>query len=199
MKLFGLTGGVGMGKSTSAKFLTECGVAVVDTDAIARQLVEPGQPALLEIEKAFGRELIGADGKLRRDELARRVFSNVAERQQLEKILHPQIRAAWQEQVAAWRDQKLPSAVVVIPLLFETNAAGCFDAIICIACSALMQKKRLQGRGWDETQIEQRIAAQWPTGKKMDFSNYVVWTEGSLEAHREQIESIVQSSPKISQ
>ncbi len=78
MKVYGLTGGIGMGKSVAAKFLADRGIPVVDTDLIAREIVEPGQPALAEIQNIFGGELIGADGRLRRDELARRVFADAS-------------------------------------------------------------------------------------------------------------------------
>jgi dephospho-CoA kinase len=191
MKVYGLTGGIGMGKSVAAKSLADRGIPVVDTDVIARQIVEPGQPALAEIAKAFGPELIGADGRLRRDELARRVFGDASSRQRLEGILHPRIRAIWQEQVATWRAENRPRAVVVIPLLFETNAASCFDAIICVACSAATQRRRLEKRGWDKKQIEQRIAAQWPVEKKMEMAHYVVWSESSIEVDAAQLGRII--------
>jgi dephospho-CoA kinase len=191
MKVYGLTGGIGMGKSAASKSLAGRGIPVVDTDVIARQIVEPGQPALVEIGQSFGRELIGADGRLRRDELARRVFDNARARQRLEEILHPRIRAIWQEQVAAWRAENRLCAVVIIPLLFETNAASCFDRIICVACSAATQRRRLEKRGWDKKQIEQRIAAQWPVEKKMELANYVVWSESTIEVDAAQLERII--------
>jgi dephospho-CoA kinase len=191
MKVYGLTGGVGMGKSTSDKLLRERGVAVVDTDIIARQLVEPGQPALAEIQAAFGPEVVSADGRLRRDELARRVFSDTAARARLEGILHPRIRAVWQAQISEWRGQGLARAVVVIPLLFETNAQAQFDKIICIACSAASQLRRLKQRGWPDEQINQRIDAQWPAEKKIELAHYLVWTEAGLDVHAAQLDRIV--------
>jgi dephospho-CoA kinase len=190
MKVIGLTGGIGMGKSTAADLLRERGLPVVDTDLIARQLVEPGQPALAEIKSAFVPEIIAPDGRLRRDELARRVFADAAARKKLEDILHPRIRSIWREQIESWRAERRPLAVVVIPLLFETNAAALFDRIICVACSAPTQRKRLQARGWDADQMEQRIAAQWPVEKKMDLAGYVVWTEAGLDIHAGQLERI---------
>src|SRR5580700_10122719 len=108
MKVYGLTGGVGMGKSTSDKLLRERGIAVTDTDAIARQIVEPGQPALVEIQALFGPDILSLDGRLRRDELARRVFSDSVARSRLEGILHPRIREIWRAQVQEWRAQGLP-------------------------------------------------------------------------------------------
>ena len=191
MKVYGLTGGVGMGKSTSDKLLRERGVAVVDTDAIARQIVEPGQPSLEEIRASFGSDIISPDGRLRRDELARRIFSDSAARGRLESILHPRIRDLWLKQVREWREQGLPRAVVVIPLLFETDAQEQFDKIVCVACTAGSQRRRLQTRGWDAEQIEQRISAQWPVEKKMELAHYVVWTEADLDVHAAQLSRIL--------
>src|SRR5258707_3977864 len=136
MLTIGLTGGIGMGKTTAANLLRDSGLPVVDTDVLARQVVEPGQPAWDEIRRVFGEEILGADGQLRRDELARQVFSDEARRRQLEVIVHPRIRERWQAQVEVCRTQNLPRVVVVIPLLFATNATASFDSIICIACSA---------------------------------------------------------------
>ena len=104
MKLFGITGGVGMGKSTTASFLEKTGVAVLDTDLIARQLVEPGQPALAEIVAAFGSSILSPDGSLNRKDLARRVFGDIPARAKLESILHPKIRQIWEADVIKWRD-----------------------------------------------------------------------------------------------
>ena len=92
-----------MGKSTAASLLGQRGVTIVDTDLLARQLVEPGQPALSEIQLAFGAEMLAPDGVLRRDLLARRVFSDSTARKTLEDILHPRIRKLWQSQLAEWR------------------------------------------------------------------------------------------------
>ncbi len=191
MKTYGLTGGVGMGKSTSARILAGRGVAVADTDVIARQLVEPGQGALSEILDAFGAGMAGVDGGLRRDELARLVFRDSAARKLLENILHPRIRAVWRKQLDQWRGEGCARAVVVIPLLFETDAAAYFDTIICAACTAATQRQRLRARGWSAEQIEQRIGAQWPAERKMALANHVVWTEPDLEVHAAQLGRIV--------
>src|SRR5438105_1274041 len=118
MHLLGLTGGIGMGKSASDTFLRQRGIPVIDTDLLARQLVEPGQPALSEIRSAFGDSVIGPDGQLIRRELANRVFADPNARQQLEAILHPRIRDLWKSQAAALRVKNSPLVVVVIPLLF---------------------------------------------------------------------------------
>jgi len=191
VKVLGLTGGVGMGKSACAGLFLERGVPLVDTDELARQLVAPGQPALDEIRNLFGPELIAQDGQLRRAALAQTVFAEPAARRQLEKILHPRIRALWRAQVLAWRSEARPLAVVVIPLLFETGAEKELDTTICIACSAATQQERLLARGWSQDQIEQRTNAQWPVEKKIALANHVIWSEGSLDVHAAQLDLIL--------
>ena len=191
MKTYGLTGGVGMGKSTAAGFLSQLGAKVVDTDEIARDLVQPGQPALPEIVKEFGTGMLLATGELDRRQLARLVFADAAARKKLEDILHPRIRETWSRQVEQWRAEGSSLAVVVIPLLYETQVENCFDHVICIACSTTAQQARLRERGWDEKQARQRIAAQLPVEQKIHRSRFVVWTEGTPEIHRQQIDKIL--------
>lgn len=190
MTLYGLTGGVGMGKSTAGDLLQRRGVSVVDTDVIARAMVEPGQPCLQEISDCFGANLIRDDGQLDREELACIVFSDARARERLEAILHPRIRAEWSEQAAKWNAQGQRVGVVIIPLLFETNAAALFDATVCLACSAQTQFQRLTDRGWTPEQIRQRQAAQWSIEQKINHSNYVVWTDTTLQVHAAQLERI---------
>jgi dephospho-CoA kinase len=191
MKVCGLTGGVGMGKSTAAGFLLAEGARVVDTDEIARDLVQPGQPALAEIKKKFGDEMLLAGGELDRAGLARLVFASASARRELEAILHPRIRENWLARLETWRREGCPLAVVVIPLLFETAAESHFEKIICVACSPAAQHERLAGRDWSAEQIQHRIAAQWPTGQKIARANFVIWTEGEREVHRRQVASLV--------
>ena len=192
MKVIGLTGGVGMGKSTAARFFAERGLPVIDTDELARDLVEPGQPALAEIRAAFGEAVIDGAGRLRRDELARAVFGDPTKRERLEGILHPRIREEWLGQVENFKAGGQRAAVVVIPLLFETDAAKHFTHIVCVACSAATQRARLRERGWSDQQIEQRIASQWPIEKKIGAAHFVIWSEGELAAHQEQVDQILE-------
>jgi dephospho-CoA kinase len=191
MKVCGLTGGVGMGKSTAARLLRENGAHIADTDEIARELVQPGCPSLAEIQSVFGQRVISPDGDLRRDKLAEIVFANAAARQKLEAILHPPIRERWIAQIEIWRKEGRPLAVVVIPLLFETQAESHFDKIICVASSAGAQRERLLARGWTPEQIAQRNAAQMPVEDKIARANFVIWTDGTLDAHAQQIERIL--------
>ena len=191
MKLLGLTGGVGMGKSTAAKILVERGVPIMDSDELARRIVEPGEPALAEIRQTFGDAVIGPDGRLRRDVLARVVFSDPAARQKLEAITHPRIGVLWKKQAESWRGGQVPVACVAIPLLFEIGAEKEFDATVCVACSPATQQGRLRDRGWTDEQIRQRIAAQLPVEKKIARATYVIWSEGGLDVLRAQIERVL--------
>ena len=198
MKVVGLTGGVGMGKSVCADMLRARGIPVVDTDDLARQVVEPGQQALAEIARDFGSQFIDATGKLRRGDLARRVFGDPVARKQLEEILHPRIRRLWRAQVEAWRADGHKLAVVVIPLLFETGAEGELDATVCVACTAATQQKRLSKRGWSADQMRQRIAAQLPVETKMQRATFVIWNEASLDIHEAQLDNILDRlTPKV--
>jgi dephospho-CoA kinase len=190
-RIFGITGGVGMGKSTSAQLLRARGIAVVDTDDLARQVVAPGEPALAEVQAVFGPDIVTSGGELRRDELARRVFGDAVARQRLEQILHPRIRQLWRAQLSDWLAEGRPAAVVVIPLLFETNAERELDATVCVACSAATQRQRLAERGWSSEQIDQRIQAQLPVEKKIARADYVIWTEAGLDVHAAQLERII--------
>ena len=191
MKVFGLTGGVGMGKTTIAQLLAGRGARVVDTDLLAHQLVEPGEPALREIEASFGPGVIAPDGRLRRAELARIVFEDAAARRQLEQILHPRIRHTWERQIEAWRSAGYLLSVVVIPLLFETRAEDHFDKILCAACRPVSQQERLAARGWTLEHIAQRNAAQFPIEQKMALAHCVLWTEGRLESTVRQIDRVL--------
>jgi dephospho-CoA kinase len=191
MKVYGLTGGIGMGKSTAGSILAKLGCRVVDTDVIARELTEPGQPALIEIRQAFGDECFGPGDRLRRDVLARRVFASESDRRQLEGMLHPRIRAKWMAQVESWRNQAVPTAVVIIPLLFETDAAQDLDLTVCVACSEALQQRRLSDRGWTTEQIQQRIQAQMPVRRKIGLADYVVWNCAGLDVLEAQLARIL--------
>lgn len=163
----------------------------MDTDELARQLVAPGQPANAEIRSAFGDQLFDPAGGLRREALARLVFADEPARRRLETILHPRIRHAWQAKVAVWRSEGHPAGVVVIPLLFETQAADMFAATICVACSTASQGDRLAARGWSPEASAQRIQAQWPIEQKLVAADFVVWAEGGVERTAEQLRRIL--------
>jgi dephospho-CoA kinase len=187
MKAIGLTGGIGMGKSTVAQLLQGMGIPVVDTDELARLLVTPGQPALAEIGDRFGHEFLDSQGELRRDALARLVFADEIARRALEQILHPRIRSAWQRQVETWEAEHHAVAVVVIPLLFETGAEEDLDQTVCVACTVATQHTRLRERGWSDEEVDRRKRAQLPARVKMERADRVLWNEGSKDVLRDQV------------
>jgi dephospho-CoA kinase len=181
MQTIALTGGIAMGKSTAAAALQAEGIPVVDSDDLARVVVEPGQPALSEIAAEFGIGVLSETGELRREELARLVFASPEARRKLEAITHPRIRTLWRARLEAWKKDEAKCGVVVIPLLFEIGAEAEFDRVVCVACSAGTQADRLRARGWSATECRQRLAAQLPIESKMARAHYVVWTEGKPE------------------
>tara|TARA_Y100000588_G_scaffold253930_1_gene268449 strand:- start:584 stop:1165 length:582 start_codon:yes stop_codon:yes gene_type:complete len=189
-RVIGLTGGVGMGKSTAARLLAKGGLPVVDSDDLAREVVVPGQPALEEIAEIFGAEFI-VDGKLDRQRMAGEVFGDDAARARLEAIIHPRVRELWQGRIEQWRANEAPVGVVVIPLLFEVGAETEMDTVVCLACTANTQRDRLRARGWDAAQISARIGAQMDIARKMELADHVLWNEGTLEQLGEQLNVIL--------
>ena len=189
-RVIGLTGGVGMGKSTAARLLAKRRLPVVDSDDLAREVVAPGQPALEEIAEIFGAEFI-VDGKLDRQRMAGEVFGDDAARARLEAIIHPRVRELWQGRIEQWRANEVPVGVVVIPLLFEVGAETEMDTVVCLACTANTQRDRLRARGWDAAQISARIGAQMDIARKMELADHVLWNEGTLEQLGEQLNVIL--------
>ena len=187
----GLTGGIGMGKSTAAELLAKHGAKISDSDVIARELAEPGQPALQAIAEAFGNEVLRADGSLDRGRVAELVFGDDAARRTLEDILHPRIRATWLGNLDRWAGEGVALGVAVIPLLYETGSEAAFDRIVCVACSPETQRERLRQRDWSDEEIDLRIAAQMSTTEKMKRADHVVWTDGPVSAHADQWDDLL--------
>ena len=190
-RVLGLTGGVGMGKSTAARLLKKAGLPVVDSDDLAREAVQPGTEGLAEIADGFGEGFLKADGSLDRDKMASTVFQDEAARKRLETIIHPRVRAAWENRIEQWREQKRPVGVVVIPLLFEVGVQDSFDAVLCVGSTASTQRSRLRGRNWSDDQIAARIAAQMDIAQKMDLADHVLWNEGTPDQLGEQLNGIL--------
>ena len=190
-RVLGLTGGVGMGKSTAARLLKKAGLPVVDSDDLAREVVQPGTDALAEIAAEFGEGFLNTDGSMNRVKMASTVFQDDAARKRLEAIIHPRVRVGWEKQIEQWREQKRPVGVVVIPLLFEVDLQDSFDAVLCVACTANTQRARLRERNWDDAQITARIAAQMDIAQKMDLADHVLWNEGAPELLMDQMKEIL--------
>ena len=182
-----------MGKSTAANLLVSRGAKVSDSDQLARELVEPGEPAMLEIVKLFGSGVLQRDGSLDRDIVAELVFSDPVALKSLEGVLHPRIREIRQAQFNGWESLGVRLGVAVVPLLCEASMESEFDKVVCVACSSSIQKERLRGRGWSDDQINRRIDAQIAVEEKMRRSDYVVWSDGSIDAHAVQWDVLLSS------
>ena len=189
MRVIGLTGGIGSGKSTVSSLFRELGAEVVDADQLAHEVVEPGEPSLAEIVAAFGDELLQPDGRLDRARLAAIVFKDAAARARLEAITHPRIRRRLDEEVAARRLR--PGLLVLdIPLLYERPPNDTIQAVVVVWVDPATQLKRLLERGLDEVDARSRIAAQLPLDAKREMADYVIDNSGSRQQTRRQVEEL---------
>ena len=192
MRVLGLTGGIGSGKSTVARMFRELGADVVDADLLARKVVEPGQLALREIARAFGGQVIEPDGRLDRSKLAAIVFADPAARARLNAITHPPIRERIRQEVEARRDQS-GTLILDIPLLLETPRPGFLERVIVVWVDAATQIRRLTERdGLSETEARRRIAAQMPLDAKQSMADDVIDNSGTLEGTRRQVKALYQ-------
>lgn len=184
----GLTGGVGSGKSTVAALLAERGAVIIDADAIAREVVEPGTPGFAAVVAAFGSEVVGADGALDRPKLAGIVFADEAKRTQLNGIVHPLVGERTAELMAAAPD----GAVVVydVPLLVESGLAKGFDVVLVVEASVSTRLARLEARGMPEADARSRIAAQASDEQRRAVADAVITNDGSLDELREQVQQV---------
>jgi len=186
----GLTGGVASGKSTVAALLRELGAVVVDSDVLAREVVEPGTPGLAAVVEAFGQQVLTADGKLDRPALGAVVFGDEAARRRLEAILHPLIRARAAELEAA-----APEGTVVvhdIPLLVETGQAGRFDAVLVVDVPVETQVRRMvHDRGMGREDALARVAAQADREQRLAAATHVVDNTGTREDLRDRVTEVL--------
>jgi len=190
MRLIGLTGGIGTGKSTVARMLAARGAAVVDADLLAREVVEPGTPALAEIAAEFGPGVLQADGSLDRAALGALVFGDEARRERLNAITHPRVGALMQERVAAALHSDAPLVVVDIPLLFEGARQGMFEGVLLVWVPPAVQLARLVERdGWSEDEARARLAAQMPIDDKRALATWVIDNSGTVAQTEAQVDA----------
>ncbi|WP_274387563.1 dephospho-CoA kinase [Salsipaludibacter albus] len=191
--LVGLTGGIGSGKSTVAGMLAEAGMVVIDADAIAREVVEPGEPALAAIAERFGDTVIDDGGGLDRAALAAIVFRDDDERAALEAITHPAIRAevSRRHRAATARD---PEAIVVLdhPLLVETDQVDSVDALVVVLAPARQRRDRLvTHRGMDPDDVDARMASQVDDATRRAAATHVLDNSGSRDDLAGQVADLV--------
>ena len=177
--ILGLTGGIGSGKSAASQWFEAQNIVVVDADIVAREVVEVGQPALVQIRHIFGDWVILENGALNRSALREYIFKDPSARQTLEQITHPAIRTAIIDQLAAAQS---PYVILVSPLLFETNQHELTDHTLLIDATEELQIQRASSRdGQSVEQIQKIIQVQMPREQKIQHANDVVLNDGHLE------------------
>jgi|AMWB02.1.fsa_nt_gi dephospho-CoA kinase len=179
MKIIGLTGGIASGKSLVGDMLASWGAVVVDADKLAREVVEPGEPAYRAIVERFGAGVLREDGTLDRTALGRIVFSDAAARGDLERIVHPAIAQLAARRFERERQRGTPLLFYVVPLLFETGMTARFDEVWLVYVDGETQVERLMKRdGIDRAEALRKIGAQLPLAEKLARSQVVIDNSG---------------------
>ncbi|HSK92256.1 MAG TPA: dephospho-CoA kinase [Euzebyales bacterium] len=192
MFLIGLTGGIASGKSTVAERFVRHGAELIDADAVAREVTQPGTEAYHDIVEHFGREVLDEDGFIDRPALGAIVFSDPSQRAVLNEITHPPILAAIADQLELL--VAFDGCVVLdVPLLVETEVDRRYDAVVVVATSEQTQIQRLmRHRGLGELQAKQRVASQAPLEAKLARATHVIWNDDGLAQLRERADEIAE-------
>lgn len=181
----GLTGGIASGKSTVADMFADLGVPIIDTDVIAHQTVEPGQPGFDAVVDRFGMGILNEDGRIDRRRLRGLVFENHEERRALEAILHPLIRTRTLELA---QQAGGPYQLLVVPLLVETGFAALVDRVLVVDCPEAQQRTRLLARdGETPERVERMLAAQAGRRERLAAADDILENAGSLDETRERV------------
>jgi dephospho-CoA kinase len=190
MRRVALTGGIATGKSHVRAEFERLGVPTIDADTLAREAAAPGSPGLAAIVARFGPGVLNEHGALDRRALGAIAFSDPAARHDLERIIHPIVRARTDDWFAAL-DARQPFAIADIPLLYETGLERDFDEVVVTACSEDTQLRRVMRRdSITEQEARQRLAAQLPTAEKVRRADHVIHTDGSFEETNQQVRRV---------
>ena len=187
----GLTGGIGSGKSLAAQFFSQLGALVIDADQLARSAIERGSEGFDEVLLRFG-DTVLKNGDIDRVALGQIVFENPEAKKDLEEIIHPRIRAEFEEAVASLNPDQI--MVYEIPLLVETNAADRFDFVITVESDAELRKQRLRARGMFHSDIEKRMASQATEQQRRAIADCVLTNDGSEDDLLRQVENVWEST-----
>ncbi len=191
MRVFGLTGNIGSGKSTVAAMLREAGIPVLDADRISREVTAPGGRAYDAVVQAFGREILRDDGSIDRKRLGEIVFADPASRERLERITHPAIFEAMKEAIAGIEREGHRAVVVEATLIHESGRKGLSEAVISVTCDPETAISRLAARdGMSRSQVEARLRAQMDGDRKAGASDYVIDNSASPEDTSRQVKRI---------
>jgi dephospho-CoA kinase len=190
--LVGLTGGIATGKSTVSEMLRRRGCVVIDADQLARDVVEPGEPALAEIVREFGREVLQPDGRLDRKKLGAIVFADAARRQRLEQITHPAIGARFAGQLAELMAREFHGLVFFdAPVMIESGSSKQMDRLVVVATDEETQITRLMARdGIDRDEALRKVRSQMPVAEKAKLADYVIDNGGDRTATEAAVERV---------
>lgn len=187
MLLVALTGGIGSGKSLAGEFFEELGATVVDSDQLARDVIERGTPGFERVLARFGDEIL-SEGNIDRKKLAEIVFKDPQARLDLEEIVHPLVRMALNKVVVSAKDKEI--VINQIPLLVETGGAERFNKVIVVHSSEETRRERLRARGMFASDIDKRIAAQASDEERLAIADYLIRNEGTRDDLLRQVEEI---------
>lgn len=187
----GLTGGIGSGKSLAAQFFSQLGALVIDADQLARSAIERGSEGFDEVLLRFG-DTVLKNGDIDRVALGQIVFENPQAKKDLEEIIHPRIRAEFEEAVASLNPGQI--MVYEIPLLVETKAADRFDFVITVESDPEVRKQRLRARGMFHSDIEKRMASQATEKERRAVADCVLTNDGTEDDLLRQVENIWEST-----
>jgi dephospho-CoA kinase len=191
MRIFGLTGNIGSGKSTVASMLREEGIPVLDADRISREVMAPGGRVYDAVVRAFGKQIVRDDGSIDRKRLGEIVFSDSASRERLESITHPAILAEMKEAIAGIAREGHRAAAVEATLIHESGRKGLFEAVISVTCDRETAISRLAARdGMSRGDAEARLRAQMNPDRKAGASDFVIDNSSSPEETRRQVRRI---------
>lgn len=191
MRIIGLTGGIGTGKSTVADILRELGATVIDADEATRAVQEPGSEGLQRLVEEFGPDILTPEGALDRPRLAAIVFRDQKARERLNAIVHPRVRQWMAERLRDAEERGEKVAVLDIPLLYESRGvAGLDDVVLVYAPEELQVRRLVELRRMDEQSARERIAAQMPIEEKRKLARHVVVNTRNLEDLRTQVEKV---------
>ena len=186
----GLTGGIACGKSTVSAMLVRRGAILVDADQIAREVVEPGSPVLAEIAERFGAQVLQSDGSLNRKRLGEMIFRDPDLRRELNRIIHPPIRATMLERMRAGESRHPDKLVVAdVPLLYESGLERMFEEVVVVYVPREVQLARLMRRdGLTRELAEERLSAQMPIEEKKRRADFVIDNSGTIEETERQVD-----------
>ncbi|QOR65773.1 dephospho-CoA kinase [Cytobacillus suaedae] len=186
--IIGLTGGIASGKSTVSKMLEELGLAIVDADKIAHQVVEIGKPAYKEIVKVFGERVLHPDLTINRPELGAIIFNDKQKREMLNNIVHPEVRREMLQQADHYIKNGATAVILDIPLLFESKLTHMVQKTILVYVDEDVQLKRLISRnGFTEAEARARISSQMPLVEKKPLADVILDNNGTIEHTRQQL------------